>query len=184
MNNQKAEATMKRHLVMSLVVVASVFVVTVTLISQDKSTVKVPNGLALSAFKGYEGWQVIAPSETDTGTKAILGNPVMMKALSDGIPENGKTVPDGAMMAKIEWTKKPDAQSPYAVTVPDTLKSLSFMVKDSRRYADTGGWAWAQFTYDAASVSLKPVETGVACGYACHTKVKARDYVFTHYAKR
>jgi hypothetical protein len=167
-----------------MIAAVSVFVVSVILAAQDKSTVKVPDGLALSAFKGYEGWQVIAPSETEKGTKAILGNAIMMKAYSDGIPANGKAVPDGAMMAKIEWTKKPDAESPYAVSVPDTLKSLSFMVKDSKRYADTGGWAWAQFTYDAPSDSLKPVGTGVACGYACHTKVKARDYVFTHYAKR
>ena len=176
---------MRRHYVTSvLVAAASVFVATVILRAQDKSTVKVPDGLALSAFKGYETWQVIAPSETDRSTKAIVGNAIMMKAFSDGIPDNGQAVPDGAMMAKIEWTKKSDAQSPYAVTVPDTLKSLSFMVKDSRQYANTGGWAWAQFTYDAESNTLKPVGTGVACGYACHTAVKARDYVFTHYAKR
>jgi hypothetical protein len=167
-----------------IAVAASVFVASVILTAQDKSTVKVPDGLALSAVKGYEGWQVIAPSETDKGTKAILGNEIMMKAFADGIPVNGKTVPDGAMMAKIEWTKKSDTESPYAVTVPDSLKSLSFMVKDAKRYADTGGWAWAQFTYDAASNRFKPEGTGVACGYACHTKVKARDYVFTHYAKR
>ena len=176
---------MKQHYVTSiLITAASVFIVSVILTAQDKSTVKVPDGLALSEFKGYEGWQVIAPSETEKGTKGILGNAIMMKAFADGIPDNGKAVPDGAMMAKIEWTKKPDAESPYAVTVPDTLRSLSFMVKDSKRYPDTAGWAWAQFTYDAASDSLKPVGTGAACGYACHTTVKARDYVFTHYAKR
>jgi hypothetical protein len=167
-----------------MIAAASVFVVTAFLTAQDKSTVKVPDGLALSAFKGYETWQLIAPSETDTGTKVIVGNPIMMKAYSDGSPENGKAVPDGAMMAKIEWTKKSDAESPYAVTVPGSLKSLSFMVKDAKRYADTGGWAWAQFTYDVASDTFKPVGTGVACGYACHTTVKARDYVFTHYGKR
>jgi hypothetical protein len=167
-----------------MIAAASLLVVTEILTAQDKSTVKVPDGLALSAFKGYENWPVIAPSQTDTGTKVIVGNPIMMKAYSEGTPANGKAVPDGAMMAKIEWTKKSDADSPYAVTVPDTLKTLSFMVKDTKRFADTGGWAWAQFTYDAASDTLKPVGTGVACGYACHTTVKARDYVFTHYAKR
>ena len=177
---------MKRnHVNLVIVVASSVFAVSVTLTAQtNKATVKVPDGLALSDFKGYEDWQVIAPSETDMGTKAIVGNPILMQAYRDGIPDNGKPVPDGAMFAKIEWTKKPDTNSPYAVTVPDKLKSLSFMIKDSKRFADTGGWAWAQFTYDAASDTLKPVETGVACGYACHTKVKARNYVFTHYAKR
>ena len=175
---------MRNHATALMAFAATVLLVSAALTAQDRSTVKVPDGLALSEFKGYETWQVIAPSETDHGIKAIVGNPIMMKAYSDGIPANGKPVPDGAMMAKIEWTKKPDAQSPYAVTVPDTLKSLSFMVKDSKRYADTGGWAWAQFTYEADSDTLKPVGTGVACGYACHTAVKARDLVFTHYAKR
>ena len=162
---------------------ASVLFISVALIAQDKS-VKVPDGLAVSDFKGYETWETIAPSHTDQGTKVILGNPIMMKAYSDGIPANGKPVDDGAMMAKIEWTQKKDTASPYDVTVPDTLKSLSFMVKDSTRFAATGGWAWAQFTYDAPSNSLKPVGTGTACGYACHQRVKARDLLFTHYARR
>ena len=176
---------MKRnHATALMALAATVLLVSAALRAQDQSTVKVPDGLALSEFKGYETWQVIAPSETDHGIKAIVGNPVMMKAYSDGIPANGKPVPDGAMMAKIEWTPKKDADSPYAVNVPDTLKSLSFMVKDSKRYAKTGGWAWAQFTYEAGSNSFKPVGTGVGCGYECHTRVKARDLVFTHYAKR
>ena len=174
----------RNHATALMALAATVLLVSAALGAQDRSIVKVPDGLALSEFKGYETWQVIAPSETDHGIKAIVGNPVMMKAYSDGIPANGKPVPDGAMMAKIEWTPKKDADSPYAVNVPDTLKSLSFMVKDSKRYAKTGGWAWAQFTYDPTSDTLNPVGTGVACGYACHTKVKARDYVFTHYAKR
>jgi len=175
---------MKRHLGTPLIAVAaSVFFVSVALTAQDKS-VKVPDGLAVSDFKGYEGWQAIAPSYTDHGTKVILGNPIMMKAYSDGIPDNGKAVPDGAMMAKIEWTQKKDAASPYDVTVPDTLKSLSFMVKDSKRFAATGGWAWAKFDYEPESNTLKPEGTGTACGYACHQAVKARDLVFTHYAKR
>lgn len=175
---------MKRHFVTLLMTGAvSVFLITIVLAAQNNS-VKVPDGLALSDFQGYEGWQAIAPSYTDHGTKVILGNPIMMKAYADGIPDNGKVVPDGAMIAKIEWTQKKDTKSPYDVTVPDTLKSLSYMLKDSKRFAATGGWAWAQFTYDPASNSLKPVGTGTACGYACHTGVKARDFVFTHYAKR
>ena len=176
---------MKRnHATALMALAATVLLVSAALRAQGQSTVKVPDGLALSEFKGYETWQVIAPSETDHGIKAIVGNPVMMKAYSDGIPANGKPVPDGAMMAKIEWTPKKDADSPYAVNVPDTLKSLSFMVKDSKRYAKTGGWAWAQFTYEPGSDTFKPVGTGTACGYECHTRVKARDLVFTHYAKR
>ena len=108
----------------------------------------------------------------------------MIKALKDGIPGNGKPVPDGAMMAKVAWAKQINSESPYEVSVPKTIDSLSFMVKDSKRFADSGGWGYAQFTNNESSHSFTPVGTGAACGYACHTRVKANDYVFTKYAQR
>jgi hypothetical protein len=176
---------MKRASIAALVVLAaSTFVVTLTLAAQDRSTVKVPNGLSFAEFKGYDTWQTIAPSQTPEELKAILGNPVMIKALKDGIPGNGKPVPDGAMMTKIDWVKESNAASPYPVDVPATLKSVSFMVKDSKRFAESGGWGYAQFTYNTASGSFTPVGTGSGCGFACHTRVKANDFVFTKYAPR
>ena len=168
----------------SLLVAASTFAVSLTLAAQDRFSVKVPNGLGFSEFKGYDTWQTIAPSETDEGLKAILGNSVMINAYHAGIPANGTAVPDGAMMAKLEWSKKSDTESPYAVSVPDTLKSASFMIKDSKRFADSGGWGYAQFAYDAASNTFKANGNGSGCGYACHTRVKARDFVFTRYPLR
>jgi hypothetical protein len=173
-----------RHMTASVIVAASAFVVSLTLAAQDRTSVKVPNGLALSEFKGYEAWQTIAPSQTDDGLKAILGNSIMIDAYKAGIPANGKSVPDGAMMAKLEWTKKSNDVSPYAVSVPDTLKSASFMIKDAKRFADSGGWGYAQFAYDGASDTFKPNGNGSGCGYTCHTRVKERDFVFTSYARR
>lgn len=167
-----------------LIAAAVPLVVSLSLLAQDRFAVKVPDGLSFGEFKGYDTWQTIAPSETDEGLKAILGNAVMIKAYQSGAPANGTAVPDGAMMAKIEWTKKKDTDSPYAVSVPDTLKSASFMIKDSKRFAATGGWGYAQFMYDAASKTSKPTGTGSGCGYTCHTRVKARDYVYTHYPVR
>jgi hypothetical protein len=152
--------------------------------AQDRAAIRVSDGLALAEFSGYDTWQAIAPSQTDDGLKVILGNAIMMKAYRDGIPANGTLVPEGAMMAKIEWSKQTNAVSPYAVSVPDKLKSLSFMVKDSKRFAAAGGWGYAQFLNDAASNTLKPNGTGSACGYTCHSRVKARDYVFTSYGPR
>src|SRR5882672_1188518 len=73
---------------------------------QDKYTVKVPGGLAFSEFRGYESWQFIAFSQNERVVAAILGNPVMIRAYADGIPENGKPFPDGAKMAKIHWRPK------------------------------------------------------------------------------
>ena len=88
------------------------------------------------------------------------------------------------MMAKIDWSKHPNDASPYTVSVPDTLKSVAFMVKDAKRFAGSGGWGYAKFDYTAASDRFQPSGTGSACGYTCHTRVKARDFVFTNYPRR
>ena len=138
----------------------------------------VPNGIAFSEFKGYEAWQVIAPSQPDDDggcgsspapgcIKAVLGNPVMIKAYSDGIPANGKAVPDGAAMAKVEWAKKHKPAPPYAVTVPGPLIEVSFMVKDSKRFPGTNGWGYATFRYDAASGKWKPFGDTPAFANTC-----------------
>ena len=88
------------------------------------------------------------------------------------------------MAVKIEWVKKKNQASPYFVEVPDVLKTVSFIVKDSKRFPDTHGWAFAQFEYDAPSDTLKPSVTGAECGYQCHTRVSSQDYIFTAYPKR
>jgi Cytochrome P460 len=91
---------------------------------------------------------------------------------------------DGSKMAKIHWNAKKSAEAPEPTIVPDTLHDVDFMVRDSRRFPETGGWAWAQFDYDAATDTFKPYGSGTNCGYECHTIVKAKDYVFTAYGKR
>jgi len=159
--------------------------------AQDKYTVKVPGGLAFSEFRGYEGWQAISISRNERVVAMILGNPVMIDAYRAGIPGNGQPVPDGARMAKIHWTPKPNEFFKDA-TVPGNLLNVDFMVKDSQRFADSGGWGYAVFDYDAATDTFKPGDkTGTPpqgndakCGFACHTRAKTRDYVFTEYGKR
>jgi Cytochrome P460 len=156
-----------------------------TLAQQDRYTLKDPDGLALAEFRGYATWQTVAVSETEGSVKAILGNSATIRAYKDGIPDNGKPFPEGVKFAKIEWIKKMNPASPYFVEIPDTLKTLSFIVKDSKRFPNTHGWAYAQFAYDPASKTLKPSVTGAECGYACHSEhVAARDYIFTAYPPR
>jgi Cytochrome P460 len=76
-------------------------------------------------------------------------------------------------------------EAPDPTTVePDTLHGVGFMMRDSKRFPDSGGWGWAQFKYDAASDTFTPLGTGAKCGFACHTIVAAKDYVFTAYPKR
>jgi cytochrome P460 len=160
--------------------------------AQDKYTVQVPGGLAFSEFRGYEGWQVIAVSQTGDLIVAILGNPEIIAAYQSGVPGNGKPFPDGSKMAKIHWNQKKSAEAPAPTLVPDTLHDVDFMVRDSKRFADSGNWGYAQFNYDAASDTFTPATLAnqppqgndAKCGFACHTIVKAKDYVFTAYPKR
>ena len=106
---------------------------------QTKYTVRVPNGLAFSEFRGYEGWQTVSISHNEKVMAVILANPVMIKAYQSGIPGNGKPFPDGAKMAKIHWNPKKMEAFPTA-TVPASLHDVDFIVKDSKRFANSGGW--------------------------------------------
>jgi hypothetical protein len=99
----------------------------------------------------------------------------MIEAYKAGFPGNGKPVPDRARMAKIHWIVKKDEAQPGEPIVPGALHDLDFMVKDSKRFADSGGWYTS---------STPPQEHDAKCGFACHTIVADKDYVFTAYPKR
>src|SRR5215210_2022217 len=101
-------------------VVALSVLVGLVLAADDKYSVKVPGGLAFSEFRGYEAWQTISLSRNEKVVAVILGNPTMIKAYEAGIPSNGQPVPDGAKMAKIHWTPKPNEFFKEA-TVPGSL---------------------------------------------------------------
>jgi Cytochrome P460 len=76
--------------------------------------------------------------------------------------------------------------------VAGTLHDVDFMVKDSKRFADSNGWGYGAFEYDAASDSFRPGNAtdkppqanDAKCGAACHVAAKSRDYVFTEFPKR
>ena len=147
--------------------------------AQDKYTLKVPNGLSFSEFKGYESWLLVSISQDGPHVAAVLANPVMIKAYLAGVPGNGKPFPDGARMAKVHWVPKKLETFP-AATVPGTQHDVDFMVKDSKRFADSGGWGYGAFEYDSASDTFKPGTQAdkppqgndARCGFACHTTVK------------
>jgi Cytochrome P460 len=193
---------MKRQHITILLFAACIFIVVTVVLaaqSQDRFTLKAANGIAFSEFRDYEAWQLIATSQPDDAggcgtskvgcTKAILGNPTMIQAYRVGIPANGQAVPDGAAMAKIEWMKDHN-DVPYGVTVPATQTEVSFMMKDSKRFPDTNGWGYATFEYDAPSGTFKPSKPTTAANarslcHGCHVAgAKARDFVYTEYAKR
>jgi hypothetical protein len=137
-----------------------------------------------SLSSGDENWQVVAVSQTDDLTAVIVGNPTMIDAYRAGVAGNGKAFPDGSKMAKTHWKPKKSAEAPAPTIVPDTLHGIDFMAKDSKRFADTRGWGYAEFDYDRASDTFTPLGSGTNCRHACHTIVTKKDYVFTAYPKR
>jgi hypothetical protein len=161
-------------------------------LAQDKYTLQVPGGLAFSEFRGYEDWQTVAVSQNGNMIETILGNPAMIEAYKAGIPGNGKPFPDGAKMAKIHWNAKKADDEPGEPLVPGALHDVDFMAKDSKRFADSGGWGYAEFEYDIASdafrpgalTDMPPQGNDAKCGFACHTNAQTKDYVFTDYGKR
>ena len=186
---------------MRVILFVGVFVfvlVALALAAQDRYTLKVPNGLAFSDFRGYEDWQVVAPSQTDAANvmRVIVANPVMMKAYRAGIPGNGKPFPDGSKIAKIEWEPRKITDAPFSASTPDTvpgrLTEVEFIEKNAKRFSDTNGWEYAVFDYNAASDTFtpgtlagKPPQGNDAkCGAACHKLAAATDYIFTAYPKR
>ena len=91
--------------------------------------------------------------------------------------------PDGSIIARLAWTLTPSeennqvfghAQS-HVAGAPKN--GVQFMLKDSRKYASTGGWGFAQFNEGKAAS-----EAMLNTCYPCHRPLVARDLVFTRYA--
>jgi len=155
---------------------------------QDKYGLKEPNGISFAEIRGYETWQAVAPSyRTDKNEiRIILGNDALVKAYKDGVPENGKPFPDGSVLVKIGYSERKSADFPAAIE-PDALQRVELMIKDAKRFKNTNGWGYARFVYDAKTKTFSPYGKEAAfdqeCN-ACHTIVKARDFVFTKYSLR
>ena len=151
---------------------------------QDKYSLRVPNGLAFSDFRGYESWEVVSIAQTDEVLKVIVANPAMIAAYKSGVPGNGKKFPDGSKIAKIQWTQKKSTEAPFVVNVPANFKDIFLIEKDSKKFPETGGWGYALFNYNVTSDSFTPDGSGTSCGHSCHQAVAAKDYIFHPYQKR
>ncbi len=130
---------------------------------------------------GYRDWKLISVAHEEgnlNDLRALLGNDIAIKAYRVGkLP-----FPDGAIIARLAWDHVPSEEnnkvfgrSQSFVAGPAT--NVQFMVKDSKKYAATGGWGFAQFK-DGKPAGAALLKT---C-FPCHEPVKARDFVFTHYA--
>lgn len=125
---------------------------------------------------GYRQWQLIAPAEEAAPLneiRAVLGNAVAVSAYRDGtLP-----FPDGTVLAKLAWKHVPSPDFASA-SIPGAATTVQFMVKDSKKYAATGGWGFGRFVNGKAAD-----EAQHRTCFACHqARAKAHDYVFTRYA--
>jgi len=129
----------------------------------------------------YRNWRLISVAH-EAGNlndlRAILGNDIAFKAYQ----EKKLPFPDGAIIARLAWSYIPSEENNKVFGreqsfVAGSATNVQFMVKDSKRYAATGGWGFAQFK------DGKPADEAVhrTC-FSCHEPVKERDFVFTHYA--
>ena len=151
----------------------------------DKYSLQSPGGIAFSDFRGYEDWADVSSARTDEILKVIVANPTMIKAYKAGVPGNGQSFPDGSMIVKLQWKHKKSTEAPFVVEVPDVFSQAFVMEKDSKRFPKSGGWGYAVFNYEPASDQFTPdAKSPSDCGYACHTPVKAKDYIFHPYQKR
>jgi hypothetical protein len=157
---------------------------------KDKYSLRSPDGIAFSDFRGYEDWSVVSSARTEDVLakeilKVIVANPKMIEAYKAGVPGNGQPFPEGSMIVKLQWKPKKSTEATFDVDVPDVFKQAFVMEKDSKRFPKTGGWGYAVFNYDAASNKFTADPTAHAdCGNTCHVAVKAKDYIFHPYQMR
>src|SRR6476469_8550552 len=130
---------------------------------------------------GYRDWRLISVAHEEGNFhsfSAILGNDLAIQAYREGkLP-----FPDGAIIAALHYRHVPSEENNKVFGraqsfVPGPPTNVQFMVKDSKKYAATGGWGFAQFK------DSKPDEKAdLKTCFPCHEPIKARDFVFTRYA--
>jgi hypothetical protein len=130
---------------------------------------------------GYRDWKLISVAHEEgnlNDLRAVLGNDIAIKAYREGkLP-----FPDGTIIARLAWNYVPSEENNKVFGRPQSFvagaaSNVQFMVKDSAKYASTGGWGFAQFK-DGKAADEAVLNT---C-YSCHVPVEARDFIFTHYA--
>ena len=152
---------------------------------KDKYLLVSPGGIAFSDLRGYEDWADVSSARTTEILKVIVANPTMINAYKAGVPGNGQPFPEGSMIVKLQWKLKKSTEAPFVVEVPDVFSQAFVMEKNSKRFSKSGGWGYAVFNYEAASDKFTADPKSLSdCGNACHTAVKAKDYIFHPYETR
>jgi len=122
----------------------------------------------------YKNWSTLSVSHRLDKhlVRSILGNDIAIKAARAG---STKPWPDGTIFAKVGWKEKTDPNWPQAV-VPGEFAVAEAMVKDSKKFAETGGWGFGH--WEGEKLVMNDKEKSATC-FACHTPMKDNDYVYT-----
>ena len=155
------------------------------LAAQDRFTLKVPNGLAFSEFKGYETWQNVAVSQTENGLKVIAANPAMINAYQARHPRQWQAFSRWLQDCEDRVVRKKEPRVPLFRDGAGHSE-IGFVHREG--FQEIPGLRadgdMPSFIMMRASDTFKPFGSDAACGYACHTAVKAKDYIFTAYPRR
>jgi hypothetical protein len=172
---------MKRFAYLLVAVVALTGVVVYMAHASGRSDSEADPVFGITIPPGYRDWKLISVAHEEgnlNDLRALLGNDVAIKAYREGkLP-----FPDGTIIARLAWSYLPSEENNKVFGraqsfVPGSATNVQFMVKDSRKYATTGGWGFAQFK-DGKPAGAALLKT---C-FPCHEPIKALDFVFTRYA--
>jgi len=158
-----------------VLVCAAILLVAGSILAADRPVA--PNGISL--YPDYLSWKVIAPSyrEDRNQLRIITGNDIAVAALQAG----KKPLPDGSVLAKVAWKAEKHPNFPVA-TEPTAFVQVEFMVKDSKKYKDTGGWGFARFVGNELKPYGKDTSFVGEC-FGCHVPVANNDYLYTKLVK-
>jgi hypothetical protein len=130
---------------------------------------------------GYRDWKLISVTHEEgdfNQLRAQLGNDLAVKAYREGkLP-----FPDGSIIVALHWKRVPSEEDNKIfgreqAFVAGPAVNMQVMVKDSKKYAGSGGWGFGDFKDGKASDRALHEKC-----FACHTPAKDSDYIFTHYA--
>jgi hypothetical protein len=162
---------------MKKIVLLAVIMMLIPVVTSAANKPVAPNGIA--CYPGYLAWQVIAPSYRDDKghIRIITGNKIALAALREG----KKPLPNGSVLAKVAWKAEKHPSFPVA-TVPGDFVQVEFMVKDAKKYKETGGWGFARFVGNELKPYGKDAGFVGEC-FGCHMPVADNDYLFTRMVK-
>jgi hypothetical protein len=173
---------MRKHTLFGLLV-SGIAATCLSVAVAGKATDNVSPVYGVGLPQGYRSWQMITVAHEagkNNDIRAVLGNDIAMKAFREGT----RPFPDGSVIARLAYVYQSSPENDAVFPAPQSFvagdpTNVQISVKDSKKYADSGGWGYGQFENGVANQS----ETLLKSCFACHTKLdRSKDFVFSHYS--